>query len=97
MYRYDNLQAFDGSPIEVEYDIGDKTASRALFVINGGVIVKEVLNPTSPLFFELDEAETGRLKYYNIGKLILFDDKNRKLTLEGQLAFYADKEVYLES
>lgn len=97
MYRYDNLQAFDGLPIEVEFDIGDKKASKGIFVINSGVIVKEFLNPTSPIFVELDETDTGKLKYYNIGKLILFDDKNRKITLNGQLAFYADKEVYLES
>lgn len=97
IYRYDNLQAFDGSPIEVEFDTEGKEVSRALFVINEGDIVKEYTNPVSPLYVELDETDTGKLKYRNIAKLILFDSLGRKLTLDGQLEFTTDKEVYLES
>lgn len=97
MYRYDNLQAFDGSPIEVEFDTEGKEVSRALFVINEGEIVKEYQNPTSPLYVELDETDTGKLKYLNIAKLILFDAQGRKLTLDGQLEFTTNKEVYVES
>ena len=97
MYRHDNLQAFDGEPIEVEFDTGGKPVSRALFVINEGKIVKEYLNPTSPIYVELDETDTAKLVYENVGKLILFDSQNRKLTCEGQLEFTADKEFYVES
>ena len=97
MYKYDNMQAFDGSPIEVEFDAGEKTVSKALFVINRGVIVKEFLNPTSPIYVDLDEEDTGKLCYNNVGNLILYDDLNRKLTCDGELQFTARKEVYRES
>lgn len=97
MYKYDNMQAFDGAPIEVEYDTDGKEVSKALFVINHGVIVKEYLNPTSPIFVNLDEEDTGKLCYNNVGNLILYDSQNRKLTCNEELQFTADKEVYRES
>lgn len=97
MYRYDNLQAFDGSPIEVEFDTEGKEITRALVVFNNGAIVKEYLNPISPLYVELDETDTGKLKYRNIINLIGYDSLGRKLTFDGQYEFIADKEVYVES
>jgi len=97
MYRYDNLQAFDGEPIEVEFDTDGKEVSKAIFVINNGVIVKEFLNPVSPFYVELNEEETGKLQALNVANLILYDSLNRKKTCDGELKFTTDKEVYLES
>jgi hypothetical protein len=97
MYRHDNLQAFDGAPIEVEFDTEGKEVSRALFVINDGAIVKEYQNPTSPINVELDETDTGKLQHDNVGKLILFDSQGRKMTCDGELRFVAEKAVYIES
>lgn len=97
MYRYDNLQAFDGEPIEVEFDTDGQEVSEAWFVINEGAIVKKYQNPTSPIYVELDEEDTGKLSFQNTAKLICFDSQHRKLTFEGQLDFTAKKEVYVES
>lgn len=97
MYRYDNLQAFDGGPIEVEFDTQGKEITRGLVVINNGAIVKEFLNPVSPLYVELDEEETGKLQYRNVMNFIGYDSLDRKLTFDGQLEFTANKEVYVES
>lgn len=97
MYRYDNLQAFDGSPIEVEFDTDGKEVSKAIFVINHGDIVKEYLNPTSPIYVPLDSTDTGKLHEYNVANLILYDEHGRKLTCCGELQFRAKKEVYRES
>lgn len=97
MYRYDNLQAFDGNPIEIEFETDGKAVSRALFVINNGVIVREFLNPVSPIYVELDESDTGKLQSINVGNLILFDSEGRKKTFDGELRFTTEKEVYLES
>jgi hypothetical protein len=97
MYKYDNLQAFDGAPIEVDFDTNGKEVSKALFVINRGAIVKEYLNPTSPIFVDLNEEDTGKLCYNNVANLILYDSQNRKLTCDGELQFTANKEVYRES
>lgn len=93
----DNWQAFDGSPIEVEFDTDGKEVSRALFIINKGAIVKEFMNPTSPIFVELDENDAAKLQHENICRLILFDTRNRKKTCPGYLLFTAAPEVYHES
>ena len=93
----DNWQAFDGSPIEVEYDTDGEEVSRALFVINNGAIVKEYQTPTSPIYVDLDENDTVKLQHENIGRLILFDAQGRKKTCRGYLAFTAGPEVYHES
>lgn len=97
MYRYDNWQAFDGSPIEVEFDTEGKEITRGLVVFNNGAIVKEFLNPVSPLYVDLNEEETGKLKYRNVMNFIGYDSLDRKLTFEGQCEFTTDKEVYIES
>ena len=93
----DNAQAFDGAPIEIEFDTDGKEVSRALFVINSGIIVKEFENPVSPLEVELDEEDTIKLQFRNIGKLILFDSEGRKHTCDGTLEFTANEGVYFES
>lgn len=93
-YIGDDWQAFDGSPIEVEFDTDGKTVSKALFVINYGTIVKEFLNPVSPLIVQLNETDTKKLKHQNIAHLILFDEQGRKQTCDGQLDFIACKEIY---
>ena len=97
MYKYDNLQAFDGEPIEVEFDTDGQEVSKAIFVINHGAIVKEFTSPTSPIFVELDETDTGKLMNYNVANLILYDNRNRKLTCDGELQFTAKNEVYRQS
>ena len=97
MYKYDNWQAFDGEPIEIEFDTDGKEVSKALFVINHGAIVKEYTNPTSPIYAELDETDTGKLMRYNVGNLILYDNLNRKLTCDGELQFTVKDEVYKQS
>ena len=94
IYKGDNLQAFDGSPIEIEYDTNGKSVSKAQFVINNGSIVKEFNNPISPLSVTLDETDTKKLRATNYGKLILFDSQNRKKTCEGTLIFTASEGVY---
>ena len=96
-YKGDNYQAFDGKPIEVEFDTDGKVVSRALFVINNGVIVKEFENPISPLEVELSEEDTIKLDYRNIANLILYDEQGRKQTCDGQLEFFVSEEVYIES
>lgn len=93
----DNLQAFDGSPIEVEFDTGGKEVSEAWIVFNNGDIVKKYQNPTSPIYVELDETDTHKLKFRNVAKMIGFDSMGRKLTFEGYLEFTANAEVYSES
>lgn len=95
LYRYDNLQAFDGSPIEVEFDTNGQEITKALIVINNGVIVKEYQNPTSPIYVELNEGDTAKLKYQNVMNFIGYDSQNRKLTFDGELYFRASKEVYI--
>lgn len=97
MYKYDNMQAFDGAPIEIEFDTQGKEISRGLVVINKGVIVKEYLNPTSPIFVDLNEEDTGKLCHNNVMNFIGYDSLNRKLTFDGELQFTAQKEVYRES
>lgn len=97
LYKGDNLQAFDGSPIEVEFDTDGKEVTEAWIVINEGAIVKKYQNPTSPIYVELDESDTKKLNFTNCMKFIAFDDLNRKLTFDGELCFRAKKEVYSES
>ena len=97
LYKGDNLQAFDGQPIEVEFDTDGKEVSEAWIVINEGAIVKKYQNPTSPIYVELDETDTKKLNATNYMNLIGFDSQNRKLTFDGALVFRAKKEVYSES
>lgn len=97
LYKGDNLQAFDGSPIEVEFDTDGKEVTEAWIVINEGAIVKKYQNPTSPIYVELNESDTKKLSATNCMNLICFDSQNRKLTFDGELAFRARREVYGES
>lgn len=97
IYKGDNLQAFDGSPIEVEFDADGKEVSEIWIVINEGAIVKKYQNPVSPIFVELDESDTKKLSSTNYMRLIAFDSLNRKLTFDGVLMFRAKGEVYSES
>lgn len=96
-YKGDNFQAFDGTPIEVEFDTNGKEVSRALFVINGGIIVKEFEDPASPLQVELDENDTKKLQVRNVCNLILYDSEGRKQTCDGTLEFTVNEGVYIES
>lgn len=97
LYKGDNLQAFDGLPIEVEFDTEGKEVSEAWIVINEGAIVKKYQNPISPIYVELDEKDTKKLSATNYMNLIGFDTQGRKLTFEGVLICRAKKEVYSES
>lgn len=100
LYQGDNLQAFDGRPIEVTIQLDDgeemPVINKAIFVINSGDIVKTFNNPTFPLEIELNEAETSKLSYRNFANLIVYDSQNRKLTCDGTLNFIAKDEVYNE-
>lgn len=87
IYKGDNLQAFDGSPIEVEFDTGGEEVSKAEFVINKGTIVKTFLNPESPIFVNLTEADTKKLSLNNYAKLVLYDSQGRRKTCDETLTF----------
>lgn len=96
-YRGDNLQAFDGSPIEVYIDT-TKPISKAEVIFNGGSIVKSFENPTSPILVELNEGDTKKLVIgKNVMNLIVYDEHNRKQTCDGALYFTVDREVYIAS
>ena len=97
--RGDNLQAFDGLPIEIDIDATEQEKAqikKAIFVINKEIAIT-FINPPFPLQVELDETKTRQLKDTNIGELIVFDSQNRKLTCEGRLIFSSKGEVYNES
>jgi hypothetical protein len=98
LYKGDNLQAFDGKPIEVSLNLDEgeemPIISKAIFVINNGIIAKTFDNPTFPLEVELDETDTAKLSSRNQANLIIYDSQNRKLTCDGTLTFIAESEIY---
>ena len=87
IYKGDNLQAFDGSPIEVEFDTGGSLVSKAEFIINKGLIVKTFLNPESPIFVNLTEQDTKKLGLNNYAQLVLYDTQGRRKTCDETLVF----------
>lgn len=93
IYKGDNLQAFDGGPIEVEFDTGGAPVSKAEFIINKGVIVKTFLNPVSPILVNLTEADTKKLSLNNYAHLVLYDSRGRRKTCEETLAFTAKEAI----
>lgn len=100
LYRGDNLEAFDGSPIKIDIKLkpGETmpVVTKAVFTINNNDIIKIFENPEFPLYVGLDEKETLRLKSMNIGRLILYDIEGRKKTLDKELKFRCLPEVYHE-
>lgn len=95
IYKGDNLQAFDGRPVKIEFET-DLPVSKAAFVINNGVIVKEFQNPVSPLYIELDENDTKKLSAVNQANFVIWDSLGRKRTCDGFLNFTANEEIYHE-
>ena len=87
IYKGDNLQAFDGGPIEIEFDTEGKEVSKAEFIINKGIIVKTFLNPVSPIFVNLTEQDTKKLGLNNYAKLVLYDTQGRRKTCDETLVF----------
>ena len=98
LYQGDDLQAFNGSPIEINLITEDgeplPEISKAIFSINNETITKEFENPEFPIYVELDSEDTIKLSYKNTGRLILWDTSNRKLTIDETLEFIALPEVY---
>ena len=97
-YRGDDFQAFDGEPIEINLipEEGEElpVISKAVFVINNEAVVKTYENPEFPLYVELNSEDTIKLSPVNIGKLIIWDDKNRKKTIDECVKFTTEPEVY---
>lgn len=94
LYKGDNLQAFDGSPIIIDLDDDEIIVSKAQFVINKGSIVKTFENPIFPIEITLDETDTSKLRPTNYGNLIIYDELDRKKTCEGTLIFKASEGIY---
>ena len=100
-YIGDNFQAFDGQPIEIDLTLEEGETmpiiSKAIFVINNGIVAKTFENPTFPLEVELEEKDTIKLSLQNKANLIVYDSEDRKLTCDGELFFSLKSEVYHES
>lgn len=96
-YNGDNLQAFDGLPIEVdlEFEDDEKEVSKAIAVFNDGIVCKEFITPTFPLNVNLTEEDTDKLPYHCTMKLVVFDTNTpaRRKQCDGVLEFIIEKGV----
>ena len=95
IFKGDNLQAFNGKPVKIDFN-ADFTISKAAFVINNGIIVKEFVNPVFPVYVELDEQDTAKLSKNNQAQLIIWDEYGKKKTCKTVVNFSASEEVYHE-
>ena len=93
IYKGDNLQAFNMKPIRIDFN-SDINISKAAFVINNGIIVKEFINPVSPIFVELDENDTAKLSQTNKANFIVWDNQGRKKTCDVEVIFKVKEEIY---
>jgi hypothetical protein len=102
MYQNDNLRAFSHLPIIINIDARlFPLISQMLFVINSGIITKEVNLSNNyqstgwvTVGVNLTPQETALIGSQNEAKIILFDQSGMKRTLNGVLRFRGDKMVY---
>jgi hypothetical protein len=102
MYKQDDLRAFSHLPIIINIDARlFPLISQMLFVINSGVLTKDVNlshNYQSTgwvtVGVNLTAEETALISSHNEAKIILYDQSGLKRTLNGVLRFKGDALVY---
>ena len=89
----DDTNAFGFSFLTIElYNPEEYTISKAELRI--GILTKTFNNPTFPLEVSLNREETMMLSECgNQCYMAIYDDQNRKITLEGTFTFSAEPKV----
>jgi hypothetical protein len=102
MYKQDDLRAFSHLPIIINIDARlFPLISQMLFVINSGVLTKDVNLSNNyqstgwvTVGVNLTAEETALISSHNEGKIILYDQSGLKRTLNGVLRFKGDALVF---
>lgn len=100
IYKGDNTAAFGNNyiTIKIKNELGYQI-SKILFIINGGVIVKEFtdanyfIQQDIELVVNFDSGETAKLNNTNTGNLIAYDMQDRQYTCQQFLTFSAKNGV----
>lgn len=94
IYKGDDLQAFEGTPIRINIiNEEELIISKAAVVVNEGAIVKYFENPEQTILVNFDSNDTKKLAFKNVMQLVVWDEQGRKRTCDGKLVFTANKEV----
>lgn len=88
IYKGDDTSAFGGGFLTIDIETNQEyTISKAVFV--SGEITKTVLNPIFPIKIDLTAEDTKKLKYNNIGYLVVYDKNGKPKMCDGYITFSA--------
>lgn len=88
IYKGDDTSAFGGGFLDIDIKTSTEVEiSKAVFV--SGEIKKTFENPVFPIKVNLTVEDTKKLKYNNIGYLVVYDKDNRPRLCDGYITFSA--------
>jgi hypothetical protein len=88
IYKGDDTSSFGGGFLTIDLQTNSQaTITKAVFV--SGEIKKTFDNPTFPIKVDLTPEDTKKLKYNNIGYLIVYDKDGRPKMCDGYITFSA--------
>ena len=92
-FKGDDYDAFGQEWALVEVDIPEDWVVTKAKLKVGNLPEMTFYNPVFPFPVSLNSYQTSNLKDINECYLAIYDDKGRKLTMEGSWTFRAEKEV----
>ena len=92
-YKGDDFDAFNQEWALVEVDIPEDWVVTKAELKVGNLPVLTFKNPVFPFPVNLKAYQTANLKNINECHLAIYDEEDRKLTLEGSWTFIAENEV----
>ena len=94
LYQGDNTRAFGGNFLKVNARFKDSEGNYVEILpeiskveLRSGCWRKTILNPTFPLWINMDEAETEGLQINNTIYMAAWDEYGQKLTCDGEKKF----------
>lgn len=92
-YKGDDFNAFNEDWVLIDLDLPeDWVVSKAVFKV-GNLPAMVFLNPIFPISVSLTSEQSINLKGTNTCYMAIYDENNRKKTLEGSWTFFAENEV----
>ena len=92
-YKGDDFGAFGQVWAEVVVDIPEDWVVTKAELRVGNLPKMTFINPVFPFPVALDASQSANLKDVNTCHLAIYDEEDRKLTLEGSWTFIAENEV----
>ena len=92
-YKGDDYNAFGENWVLIELDFPeDWVISKAEFKV-GNLPLMKFIDPVFPIVVNLTSEQTINLKDVNTCYMAIYDEENRKKTLDGSWTFKAEDEV----